>query len=790
MHRLAGTLLASTLLGSTFLALAALLAATALAATEATFDDGRQKDEITGLSASAADDVRIVIPARPGMTLDVTLTPDGDNPASGLAAQLVDPDAVDLLITGSAFDKSKVGKDEVRWRKAPLTRAGDHVLVIAVGSPGGWRVKLGGKGGGENITETSNEDLIPATEVELPFAGLAGDTVKWKVVRVGKSGLDPAVVRIERPDGSFLPDVPMDAKGSALLDADGEHSFVFTNAGIGPGAWKAKLKLKRRKDRKRKGHVSAEQTGLVPVVKKVDPKKGVHIDTALALLLTGTDFEPTMDIRLVRNGRDDIIATNVAVLSDTEATCVIDLDTRNEEGNGRSVGKWKVSAWNLPLYGDDQDPTTLDKTSPLVSQKKSLQSVTAGSVTLPKGVQDDTELWVVQFNDEFQADLDRMGLGSDDAIVRILSRGVVEAYVIAYLRDLFGANETNGAVKGTVAVPVSFVVDPVSAIAGEAGLDYNVIDVGGKWEDGDPQDAAETLPWGFAATDTGNAAREDLQALDDDGTTRLGLGVRTRVLNPNGPNASQSLIAAMAPLRNVPLTANDERYFRATFNGNNSARVARYAAIVTQLERAAREIAAIIAHHVGRAMGLPTAGTGPMDAPSTSGKMWTDRDTLSFAGADLTTLRNNAVAHALPGKSGKLKVIFLPLQDQQPELLPNLTTGSAYSTDWDFVGGRCNAKPADYRMQYTPGSRVLPQTTLTHTSLSGTVPVCADGGSCANISAVICGVFSFQLAITDTVRDEVTFIFHRLKALPDLGQLPGPLVPQATTCRNQVLAAP
>ena len=54
---------------------------------ETSFGPAAQKDLLTGV-LGAGETARIVIPIRPGMKLDVTVTANGDTPASGLTATL------------------------------------------------------------------------------------------------------------------------------------------------------------------------------------------------------------------------------------------------------------------------------------------------------------------------------------------------------------------------------------------------------------------------------------------------------------------------------------------------------------------------------------------------------------------------------------------------------------------------------------------------------------------------------------------------------------------------------
>ncbi len=759
---------------------------------EATFANARAKDELRGFISQNTTEVHVLLRAPAGSTLDATLAPDAalGAAASELELMLCAIDGATIEVAGTPADRSKPGSGVVTWKGVPLPESGEYTLVVRANMPGGYLLKLGARDAKLVVDETSTEDLALDATASVEFDGRVGDVLRYDLSPGPKSKFRGELRRIVRPDASDVAGLGTGPKGKLTLDADGRFRLEFGNAGSAPGAWRALLRTTPRKAQKRRGVVSIAQTGLVPVVRRLSPSRGVQVDTALDVTLSGRDFQPGMDIRLERGGRAPIIASDVTVVSETEATCTLNLDTRSTP-DGASTGTWRVAVRNAPLYGDPDDPTTLDTDTLLVDTSRSFKSLASGSVRLPRGVIKQTEVWQLHFNADFAEDLDRMGLSSVDADMRRVARDVMEAYVLAYVRDLFGTNETNGAVKGS-AVPVSFVVDDVTSVAGKAGETYNRIEIGGAAQAGDPTDAAEPLAWGHADTDTGNQRRDDLSVEDADGN-RIGLGARTRILDPRGanPDASAAWRQAMQPLRANPLTDADLRYFTGRFNPGNATQNARYAEIVTQFERAAREIAGIVAHHVGRAMGLATAGSGPMAAPTESGSMATERTTLAFSSADMATLRGNAVAHELPGKSDLLRVSFFPIVDRQPELLPNLTTATAYEVKWDFVGGRCNAVPADYRLSYLQGSHRPLGLTLSFTSLAGTAPTCLNGATCTSIGDVYCRVAVFAVQVDDTVRGGGSLLYHRLKILPNLAFFQGsPIFPSVQNCYNQVLAAP
>jgi hypothetical protein len=373
-----------------------------------------------------------------------------------------------------------------------------------------------------------------------------------------------------------------------------------------------------------------------------------------------------------------------------------------------------------------------------------------------------------------------MGLGSTDPTVEGYAREVTEAYTVCFLRDLMRANETNGKIEPGTSAPVSFIVAKVPTFAGTPGEDYNRIEIGGAWQAGDPRDASEPLFWGYAPIDTGNTQREDLSVDVPDGlggTTHLGLGARTRVLDPGSANADPSWVTATAPLRSSPLGADDGKYFLPGFVPASQNQAVRYRDIVNQITRASREIAAIVAHHIGRATGLPAGGNGPMANPSVAGNLWPVSGALAFDQADLATLMASAVANQLPGNSGVLGINYFPLLSTQPSVLPPSTAAVDYSVNWNFVGGRPNAVPdADYRVK---NKSVLDYGGVL-TSVRGTFAVDFTGLRVTNSPVYIdsaiglpyAGIAFFRVSVTDVVRDKTVTFLYRLNVMPNFTLLP------------------
>ncbi len=780
-------------------ALAAFLCAVPCLAApiEAEFDGARLADTLTGRVADPANEVRITAYVSAGSTVTATLSPDttAATPIAGLTMTLLDGMGVDQQVTGSAYDKSVAGSGVVTWKKVPLTQTGNFTFVVRGTSAGDWSLKLSGALATLKVTTNSTTGLGVSAEAEVSFDGLANSTLSYSLNAATGSKFKGELVRIDPPTGlPIVPDV-LSAKGKVTLDEDGSYRLVFKNVGGGLGAWTAKTTVTPAALVARRGYVSPAITVFVPNVSKITPSSDFQRNDASDVTLTGKNFQPGADVRLVRNGFADIVGTRVVVVSEKEIRCTLNLDTGPVTGVD-SLGTWNVGVWNAPVYMTPGDPATLVKDSPTSTKKKTFNCLSATSITLPKGVTKNTEVWQLDFNGDFQNDLNRMGLGSDDATTQGFAREAVQAYVVCFLRDVFRQNETNGNLSKTNSPAISFVVTNVPNPAGKAGEDYNRISIGGAYETGDDRAPTEPLLWGFAPLDPGNTHRDDLSIDRTDifgNTTRIGHGARTRVLDPNAPEASASWIAATAPLRQTPLTSSDRFYFSQNFRPANQGQANRYRDIVNQVTRASREIAAICAHHIGRSMGLTDDGFGPMDNPDTAGNFWLANGLLDFSTDDIQTLRDNAVPNTLPGKSGNLIIGYFALISTQPSNLPPSTAAIAYSADWNYVGGRANAKLGDFTVKYQNtidyGGVRLPSVpgavTVDYTRLSITnTPVYISTASGLPYG----GITFYRITVTDNVRGGTSAFIYRLNVYPNFNMLPtsGTVFLRATDLQNYI----
>lgn len=750
--------------------------------TYASLDDARVKDDLSGNLADASKEVRVGLYLTAGSTLSLTLAPasvEGAAPATGLGLTMCDAAGTDLQIAGSARDVSK-GDGTIRWKKVKPATSGDYVLIVRGATPGGYRLVLTATAAKTTAADL-DADVAPNQEFDVPFTGIARGSLSYTLAASGAKGFVGELVRIEQPDGSDLPMTPTASKGKVTLAQDGPHILWYKNAGSKTGDAKVSASVTPPKAVTRKGFLRPEGTAFAPVVKGLDPTSAFHKENALPLIVKGRDFQAGADVRLLRKGRTDILATSIDVRSETEIACVVNLDTTQSD-EGQSVGTWTVGVYNAPVYTSEGDRTTLVKDSTTKSTSKTLTSLSNASIRLPSGIEKGAEVWHVDFNDAFQTDLDRMGFDSNDGVVQESARNAIEAYTILFLRDLFRVNETNGQVKKNVSVPICFIVEKPPEVAGAAGVDYNRIEVGGAWQSGDVRDVAEPLLWGYSPIDDGNATRNDLSVLDGDGN-RVGAGARTRVLDPGNATAAQSWITAMQPLRTSPLTANDRKYFSPGFAPRSQSEADRYAVIVNQITRASREIAAIVAHHVGKAMGIPDEGTGPMANPDLAGAFWPFTASLNFADGDVVELISLAKAHELPGQTRDLNISYFPLLTTQAYLLPDLTTDVNYTATFNFVGGRPNATAESYRVFYAAGSEAPRGSfTLSFAGLSGKAP------TMLAVNTFYCDIEYLRIGVEDVKRGTARAFLFRLNVLPNVPLVPAALQAQATSCRNQVLS--
>ncbi len=766
---------------STLVLLALACAARAQEEPFATIDDVRPQDLYAGELPAADAEIHFI--AYLAEKAKLTITAQGEDEirftaAAGLRLALFGPDGAEIVVSGTKNDVSKPAENIVKWKNVKAAQTGFHTFVLTAGSAGGFSFRLDGNAKDAITTAESAADLDLGEETFIDFAGLARGRVKGAIKAPGKGNeLLGQFTRVQQPSGDVLGAEDFDEKGRLFLREDGTHRAFFRNVGTTPGAWKVEIKSRAPTHKRRKGLITASGVIWQPKVTDVTPRRAFHRLDEVRLTITGRELQPNPDVRLLRKGRDDILCTDIERISDTEVRCSVDLDTRESE-YGKSVGTWKVGVWNAPEYAVPGDRTTLIKDSPTRDEKQKFKSLANGDIALPQGTEDRTEMFVLEFSGGFAADIARMGFSSTDPVVADRARRRLEDYVVLYLRHLFLVNETKGR-AGENAVRVCFVRTRPPGVAGAAGAAYNVLQVGGEQEPGDPRDPDEILDWGFVPFDAGNMARDVFQQKDEDGD-RSGRGVRLRFLDPDLPQADDTWVEAMDPLREDPLGHDDRRYFQHGYFPYTVEEAERMKDITLQTERAAREIAAVIAHHVAKALGVDSGGGGPTVNPSLAGAMWTTRLNLEFTLSDLDTLRALAVPHDMPGKSERFIIPWFTLASTVAFRLPDALTGEFFAVELDLFGGRPNTRNSDYRAGYASGSGKPLGMTLKVSGLSGRPPLYRAGGQ------PYCALENMRINFTDTKHDVRQTIRWQMRVFSDVGKLRPQDQQEAQNCNREL----
>ncbi len=721
------------------------------------------KDTYAGLFESADAEVHFEFFVGASTKFTVKVEGETDDEAPALALRLFGPDGNEIVVTGTNKDKSKPQKNRVEWKNVKLEQTGRHRFELGADGPGAWSLRLDGNPKDVIDVTESNEPLAAGEEAAVDFVGLAGGRVAGTIKAPGKKNkLKGEFTRVVEPDGNVLSASDLDESGRLFLRQDGDHQVFFRNIGKEAGDWKVQVKARTPSLKRRKGLVDGDGVTWKPKVEKVQPKKAFHLETALRLVLTGRDLQKGLDVRLTKNSHEtDILGTEIDYISDTEVHFTINLDT-TASADGRSVGNWKVGVWNDPQYAVDGDRTTLDKSSVTVDDSFKFKSLSDGDIALPRGTENETEVFVLEFAGGFQNDIERMGFGSTDSVVANSARQRLEEYIILYVRHLFLVNETLGRV-GSSAVPLCFVRGSVPGVAGSAGDAYNVLQVGGEMEASDPRDPQESLDWGFVPFDAGNSARGVFRQKLDDGT-RVGLGVRLRFLNPALPEASASWIEATLPLLGEALTFDDRRYYQSGYFPYTIDEAERMEEIVLQTERVAREIAAVVAHHIAKAIGTDSGGSGPTANPTVAGEMYVDRTSLFFDDADIVDMVGRAVPHGMPGKADRLTIPWFTLATTQEFRLPDALTDEEYFGPFALFGGRPNARNNELKAGYHSSSDKPPGMELRIQGIQGTSPLYLNG-------RVVCGIYNLRIRFTDTKHDVSSSIRWQTRLFADVDKL-------------------
>jgi len=271
------------------------------------------------------------------------------------------------------------------------------------------------------------------------------------------------------------------------------------------------------------------------------------------------------------------------------------------------------------------------------------------------------------------------------------------------------------------------------------GYAYNRLAFTGPPVAGDPSDNP-ALPWGFAPVDAGNSAREDVGG--DAGTAPVPL----RVFDPgDATRTTAEYRAVFGPLLADPLSTADRQYFLFDFVPATQAELDRWRDLVRAVELLGREIAAVAAHHVGRATGLSNTTIGLTSTPDAVG-IFSRTDDLGFSTAEEASLAANAVPHALPGRSSQLRAEVFPLIPSADYRLPEATTQESYVVPIAPIGGRPDREPGDLVWTFAEGVMPFGIDVEQDGRIRGTAPF-EDSGS---VLGLYHGAFQFVLRVVDT----------------------------------------
>lgn len=694
------------------------------------------------------DELRLWLPA--GGTFDAeALAEKGSAILPSL--EVLDPEGAALDL--AAFSKPGPGGVGVKVKKAPTGPLGGVFTFRVIGGEG-----TSGKYSFKSKAKmpksfTGTLELGAGGDGTLPFDAPMGSALSWTVKAAKGSPAEGLAM-----DGLLAPDestVPLDGlTGKKLpLDQDGTWVLGVRNDGAAATVAEAKATLVLPKASKRELWLSPFGFGEAPKIATVTPNKILDDRVAEGIQVAGSGFDPGAAVFLERKNFEPLPATDFAV--EGEAAITADFDP-----TAAAAGSWTLVVEN---------PSGARGT-------KTLKIQAASNVELPRGLEEDTEVFWIDYDDDaFANDLGLVGLGSVSKSTRGLSMSAVKSYATFYLRTAFGIQGRTGKHQED-SVPVSFCVEEPPATVGAPGETYNRIRVGGAALAGDPS-SNPFLPWGNGPLDTGNTAYENLVV--DEGP---GLGYRTAVLAPSLSTGLAEWVNVTAPLRSSPLTAADDIYYYPSFTPTTTEQAARYRDIVAATHAAGKEIGATLAHFVARSMGVADNISGLSYAPQKIGE-YAAYSAFFFSAPEIALMKEDA-RPGLPGKSKTLEAGWFPPRETRPYLLPNATTTITYNEGFTLVGGRPDRASGD--IVYDGASGVIPPGfgILTSGALVGNAPLRYGDGT------LVGGVYRFTVRYRDTVADETYFFSHRLNLLVDVSKVEAAEVATAQTMNAQTLATP
>jgi len=246
---------------------------------------------------------------------------------------------------------------------------------------------------------------------------------------------------------------------------------------------------------------------------------------------------------------------------------------------------------------------------------------------------------------------------------------------------------------------------------------------------------------------------------------------------------------AFAELVAAPVADTDAGLFStnpALFLDQDDANIARYKLVVPAIELLSKEIAAIAAHHIARAMGIANGTEGLMSLPTLYGQ-YSATVGLGFTEAERADLRTLAEPMLLPGKSHVLRMKPFQLNPAQPSVLTIL--GGVVNQERLFypTGGRPDRLPSDMRYEVYYNS-------------TGPLGVswpnnAQDGLMRASPPATVSGQWYtdavyFRVIATDDVDGSYTAWNHRVNVLIDTSSLSGTALGNALLINRQVMEGP
>lgn len=91
----------------------------------------------------------------------------------------------------------------------------------------------------------------------------------------------------------------------------------------------------------------------IPVIDSIGPNVGLNNGT-VEVIIEGSKFRDKAEVKLVKSGEADLVATDVKLISKKQISCTFDL-------RGQAVGKWSVTVENPTKIGKKEKTATLSE---------------------------------------------------------------------------------------------------------------------------------------------------------------------------------------------------------------------------------------------------------------------------------------------------------------------------------------------------------------------------------------------------------------------------------------------